>query len=68
MSLTEKLQEIKLFDGEILALVKDEDLEEEIAQVDLFKEQIYSTLIKGKCTPMPAAAPTTAAHSWATYN
>ena len=46
MSLKEKLQEVKVFDSEILALVKDEEVESEIAQDDLFKELIYSTLIQ----------------------
>ena len=39
MSLKEKLQEIKVFKGEILALVKDDELDDEIAQADLFKER-----------------------------
>ena len=38
MSLKEKLQEVKVCDSEILALVKDEELEDEIAQADLSKE------------------------------
>ena len=76
MSLKEKLQEIKVFDSEILAL--DEELEEEIAQADLFKERIYSTLIRIEKASAPAppptgtpavieptvAAPTTTAHSY----
>ena len=45
MSLKEKLQEVKVFDSEILPLVKDEELEDEIDQADLFKERMYSTLI-----------------------
>ena len=75
MSLKEKLQEVKVFDSEILALVKDEELEEEIAQADLFKERIYSTLIRIEKAGAPApvtpavieptvAAPTTPAHAW----
>ena len=63
MSLKEKLQEVKVFDSEILALVKDEELEDEIAQADLFKERIYSTLIRIEkaTTPAPPLAPTPAA-------
>lgn len=75
MSLKEKLQEVKVFDSEILALVKDEELEEEIAQADLFKERIYSTLIRIEKASAPApvtpavieptvAAPTTPAHGY----
>ena len=78
MSLKEKLQEIKVFDSKILALVKDEELEEEIAQADLFKERIYSTLIqieKASASPPPLTvtpavieptveAPTTPAHGY----
>lgn len=75
MSLKEKLQEVKVFDSEILALVKDEELEEEIAQADLFKERIYSTLIRIEKASAPApvtpavieptvAVPTTPAHGY----
>ena len=45
MSIKEKLEDIKVLDAEILKLVGEEELEGEIAQVDLFKEKIYSTLI-----------------------
>ena len=62
MSLKEKLQEVKVFDSEILTLVEDDELEDEIAQADLFKERIYSTLIQiEKATalaPSPASIPT----------
>ena len=58
MSLKEKLQEIKVFDSEILALVKDDELEDEIAQADLFKERIYSTLIRIEKATAPAPTPT----------
>ena len=57
MSLKEKLQEIKVFDSEILALVKDDELEDEIAQADLFKERIYSTLIRIEKATAPAPPP-----------
>lgn len=46
MSLREKLEVIKTLDGEILELVKEDDLADEIDQADLYKEKIYSTLIK----------------------
>ena len=42
----EKLEVIKTLDGEILELVKEDDLANEIDQADLYKENIYSTLIK----------------------
>ena len=42
MSIKEKLEDIKVLDAEI---VGEEELEGEIAQADLFKEKIYSTLI-----------------------
>ena len=45
MSIKEKLSEIRTLDSEILALVNEEELDEEIAQADLYKERIYSTLI-----------------------
>ena len=45
MSIKEKLEDIKVLDAEILKLVGEEELEGEIAQADLFKEKIYSTLI-----------------------
>ena len=52
MSLKEKLREIKVFNCEILVLVKDDELDDEIAQADLFKERIYATLIQTS-TPCP---------------
>ena len=58
MSIKEKLQEIKVFDSEILALVKDDELEDEITQADLFKEQIYSTLIRIEKATAPVPPPT----------
>ena len=44
MSLREKLEVIKMLDGEILELVKD-DLADEIDQAELYKN-IYSMMIK----------------------
>ena len=46
MSLIEKYEVIKTLDSEILGLVKEETLAEEIDQADLYKEKIYSTLIR----------------------
>ena len=45
MSIKEKLNEIRTLDSEILALINEEELDEEIAQANLYKERIYSTLI-----------------------
>ena len=58
MSLREKLEEIKVLDGEILSLVKDDEVGDEIAQADLYKEKIYSnlTLIEKATVPAPSAA------------
>ena len=65
MSLREKLEEIKVVDGEILSLVKDDEVDDEIAQADLYKEKIYSNLILIEATiPAPSAVlppPTTSA-------
>ncbi len=65
MSLREKLEEIKVLDSEILSLVKDDEVDDEITQADLYKEKIYSNLIlMEKATgPAPAAAPTAPAPS-----
>ena len=69
MSIKEKLEDIKVLEAEILTLVGEEELEGEIAQADLFKERIYSTLIlieraSGRAsqsnTVTSAAPPTTA--------
>ena len=57
MSLKEKLKEIKVLDSEILTLVRDEELEDEIAQADLYKERIYSTLIMIEKSTAPASLP-----------
>ena len=45
MSIKEKLIEIRTLDSKILALVNEEELDEQIAQADLYKERIYSNLI-----------------------
>ena len=59
MSLREKLEEIKVVDGEILSLIKDDEVDDEIAQGDLYKEKIYSNLIliEKATVPTPSAAP-----------
>ena len=61
MSLKEKLKEIKVLDSEILTLVRDEELEDEIAQADLYKERIYSTLIMIEKSTAPASLPSATA-------
>lgn len=59
MSLREKLEEIKVLDGDILSLVEDSELENEIAQADLYKERLYSTLILIEKATRPRAAVST---------
>ena len=57
MSLKEKLEELKTIDAEILAKVGDTELEEEIAEADLYKEGVFATLIKiERATTTPTAA------------
>ena len=59
MSLKEKLEELKTIDAEILAKVGDAELEEEIAEADLYKEGVFATLIKiERATTTPTAAAT----------
>ena len=58
MSLREKLDVIKTLDGEILDLVEERDLADEIDQADLYKEKIYSTLIKIDGTVAAVSRPT----------
>ena len=60
-SIKEKLNEIRTLDSEILALANEEELDEEIAQADLYKERIYSTLIAIERASRPL--PTTVAAS-----
>jgi len=53
LSLQEKLETIKVLDGEMLELMEDEDLAEEVQQADGFKEGIYGAMIKiDKCVKM----------------
>ena len=63
MSLKEELEEIKDLDSETVALIGDEELEDEIAQTDLYKERIYSILILIEKATEPMPATTTAAPS-----
>ena len=46
LSLQEKLETIKLLDGEMLGLIDEGDLTSEIEQADDFKEGIYTVVIK----------------------
>ena len=66
MSLREKLEVIKTLDGEILELVEEDDLADEIDQADLYKENIYSTLIKMDGVIAVAEKPMSAAKEIAT--
>ena len=51
LSIQEKLETIKLLDGEMLDLVDEEELTSEIEQADAFKEGVYAAIIKiDKCT------------------
>ena len=62
MSLKEKLEEVKVLDGEILSLVKDDEVDDEIGQADLYKEKIYFNLVlieKASRPLAPAAVVTT---------
>ena len=45
MGLKEKLGVIKGLDGELLEIIEEVSLEDEIAEADLHKERVYSTLI-----------------------
>ena len=60
VSIKDKLNEIKTLDSEIVALVSDEELDDEIAQGNLYKEQIYAILISiekaTRSLPPPTAA------------
>ena len=64
-SLQEKLETLKLLDGEILELVEEDDIITEIEAADPFKEGIYASMIKIEkytamatpTTPPPSPAP-----------
>ena len=50
LSLQEKLDTLKLLDGEMFDLVEEAELTSEIEQVNAFKEGVYTTMIKiDKC-------------------
>jgi hypothetical protein len=62
MSLTEKLETLKVLDSEIAELIDDEgSLSSEIEAADSFKEGIFAAMIKIDkiLTPKPTAPPTT---------
>ena len=63
LSLQEKLETLKLLDGEIIDLIEEDHLVEEIEQADGFKEGIYSAMVKidsqrstAQAIPNPAAS------------
>ena len=66
LSLQEKLETFKLLDGEILELIKEDNLATEIEAADSFKEGIYASMIKiDKCsaaTTVPTPPPTLHPH------
>ncbi|XP_065895078.1 uncharacterized protein [Dysidea avara] len=56
LSLQEKLETIKILDGELLDIVEESELATEIEQADGFKEGIYTAIIKiDKSTAMAHA-------------
>lgn len=62
MSLTEKLETLKVLDSEIAELIDNEDsLSSEIEAVDSFKEGIFAAMVRIDkiLTPKPAPPPTT---------
>ena len=58
LSLQEKLEVLKRLDGEILELTGEDDLVDEIEQADLFKEGVYTALVKIEKATMITATPT----------
>ena len=44
--LVEKMETLKVLDGELAELVPDEELEEEIQRADEYKEKVYGVLAK----------------------
>ena len=46
LSLEEKLATVKQLDGDILELTEDDKVDEEIEQADLFKEGIYTAIVR----------------------
>ena len=59
MSLTEKLETVKLLDGEILELTEEVDLDDEILQADTYKNNIYQAMVKLDKAAKDAAPPPT---------
>ncbi len=59
LSLQEKLETLKVLDGEVLDLVEEESLADEIEQADLFKEGIYAAMIniEKRCATPPTTGP-----------
>lgn len=72
-TLNEKLEVVKLLDGEILETVQEEDVAEEIDRSDEFKEGVYTTLVRIDralkaipavgSTPIPSTLVTASGHS-----
>ena len=46
LSLAEKLDTLKLLDGEIVELTEEDDLVNEIEQADGYKESVYQAMVK----------------------
>ena len=66
MSLTEKIETLKLLDGEIVDLIDDKGaLASEIEQADEFRASLYSAMVKidGIVSPAPPAPPSASATS-----
>ena len=62
--IVEKVETLKVLDGELAELVPDDDLEEEIQRIDEYKEKVYGVLAKlnkalGPTTTPPPIAITT---------
>ena len=59
LNLQEKLETLKLLDGQIVELTEESELEDEIEQADSFKEGIHAAMIKIEehCKVSPAVLP-----------
>ena len=55
--LVEKMETLKVLDGELAELVPDEELEEEIQRADEYKERVYGVLAKLNKALGPITAP-----------
>ena len=65
-SLQEKLETIKILDGDIVDLIEDDKLTEEIEQADFYKETIYDALLKidkAVCETKPSVTAPRDAHT-----